>query len=234
MVSAEHVDPIEKKPLALFYPGSRIYSIGGWGCNFSCKFCQNWSISQQVSNTEPFLSPDEVVERAIKSGGIGIAYTYNEPIISFEFIRDCGLIAHKRNLKNVLVSNGFINKEAAGELLPLVDAINIDIKSIDDKFYIEQCCGRLQPVLDFARQAYQGGTHVEITNLLIPGLNDRDELIEELAGWIAQNLGKDVALHLSAYYPRFKLKVPATAPQKILHACELAHQVLDNVYPGNI
>ncbi len=252
LVSSENVDPIEKKPLNRFYPGERIYSIGGWGCNFSCSFCQNWTISQQVGISreqgagggangagseelgEGGNSPAEIIEHAIRSGGIGIAYTYNEPLISFEFVRDCAILAHEAGLKNVLVTNGYINSKPAEELLPLIDALNIDIKCIDDSFYVAHCGGHVRPVLDFAVQAVSAGCHVEITNLLIPGLNDNDSQVVALAEWIANNLGRKTPLHLSAYYPQFKLNVPATTLQQVQHAHELALQHLAHVYMGNV
>ncbi len=244
-ISSENVDPIEKKPLNQFHPGEKIYSIGGWGCNFSCSFCQNWTISQQVRGSrghgadsgglrEGGNSPAEIVEHAIQSGGVGIAYTYNEPLISFEFVRDCCILSRAAGLKNVLVTNGYINREPAEKLLPLIDALNIDIKSMDDSFYVKRCGGHLQPVLDFAVQAISAGCHVEITNLLIPGLNDADELIESLAEWIMHNLGRGTPLHLSAYYPQFKLRVPATTFNQVEHAKALALRYLAHVYMGNV
>ncbi len=234
LISSENIDPIEKKPLSQFYPGEKIYSIGGWGCNFSCSFCQNWTISQQVMLECKEHTPAEIVERARKSGGIGIAYTYNEPLISFEFVRDCAILAREAGLKNVLVTNGYINSEPAAELLPLIDALNIDIKSMDDAFYVAQCGGHLQPVLDFAMQAVVCGSHVEITNLIIPGLNDADDLIVSLAKWVANNLGRETPLHLSGYYPQFKLNVPATTLVQVQHARGLAMDWLSSVYTGNV
>jgi pyruvate formate lyase activating enzyme len=180
------------------------------------------------------LKPQQVVERACKSGGIGIAYTYNEPIISFEFIYDCAVAARKAGLKNVLVTNGYINREPASELLPFIDALNIDIKSMEDSFYVEQCNGRLQPVLDFAVQSVESGAHVEITNLVIPGLNDDDSQIKMLAEWIVKNLGRKTPLHLSAYHPQFMLHNPATGKMKIMQAVDLAKRYMANVYAGNV
>ena len=232
-ISSENIDPVEKKPLYHFYPGSSIYSIGGWGCNFSCSFCQNWTISQQVLYGRE-LTPQQVVVRASQSGGIGIAYTYNEPLISFEFIYDCAVAARNAGLKNVLVTNGYINREPAAELLPLIDALNIDIKSMEDSFYIEQCGGHLRPVLDFAIQAVECGAHVEITNLIIPGLNDDDGKIVRLAEWVADNLGRETPLHLSAYFPQYKLHNPATEKLQVINAVGLARKHLTNVYAGNV
>jgi len=233
-ISAEHVDPIEKKPLYRFHPGSMIYSIGGWGCNFGCSFCQNWTISQRDVIASNEFSAAEIVDRASACGSIGIAYTYNEPTISFEFVCECAVLARKAGLENVLVTNGYINRAPAAELLAVIDALNIDIKSMDDSFYVEQCNGRLQPVLDFALQAVESGSHVEITNLVIPGLNDEDRLISRLSEWIASRLGRDVPLHLSAYYPQYKLKIPPTLKQQVVHARELALKHLLYVYTGNV
>ena len=233
-ISSEHVDPIEKKPLARFYPGSWIYSIGGWGCNLACSFCQNWTIAQQFVDAGDELTPEDVVKRAMASGGIGIAYTYNEPLIAFEFVRDCAELARVNGLKNVLVTNGYVNAAPAAELLPFIDAANIDIKSMADEFYVKQCCGHLQPVLDFARQAVESGVHVEITNLLIPELNASDDDVDKLASWIADNLGRTVPLHLSAYYPCYKSNLPPTPPALVYHAREIALKHLDYVYTGNV
>ena len=246
LVSSENVDPIEKKPLNEFCPGESIYSIGGWGCNFSCSFCQNWTISQRGSVVSRELGsgsgelgdrkycPAEIVKCAIRAGGIGIAYTYNEPLISFEFVRDCAILVHDAGLKNVLVTNGYINSKPAEELLPLIDALNIDIKCIDDSFYVAYCGGHVRPVLDFALQALSASCHVEITNLLIPGLNDDDSQVIALAKWIAKNLGQEVPLHLSAYYPQFKLHLSATTLRQVQHARALALKYLTHVYMGNV
>jgi pyruvate formate lyase activating enzyme len=180
------------------------------------------------------VSPQDVVDEALRTGGIGVAYTYNEPLISWEFVYDCAVLVREAGLKNVLVTNGFINRKPAAELLKLIDALNIDIKSMDNEFYVQQCGGRLQPVLDFAVQAKESGAHVEITNLLIPGLNSGDDQIALLAGWVAEHLGKNTPLHISAYFPRFEMKIPATGAALVQHACGLALRFLDNVYAGNI
>ena len=166
-LSSAHLDPIEKKPLYHFLPGKMIFSIGGWGCNFACAFCQNWSISQERRLSGAEHSPSEIVSAASRNASMGLAYTYNEPVINFEFLMDCAALVRKAGLANVLVTNGYILRSPAVELLPLVDALNIDIKSMDDLFYRKQCRGTLRPVLDFAAQAVQQACHVEITNLLI-------------------------------------------------------------------
>ena len=208
LVSSVALDPIEKKPLYHFHPGSAIFSIGGWGCNFACPFCQNWTISQQAMLDSESMTPAGVVARA--AGSVGIAYTYNEPLVGIEFVMDCAESARGAGLVNVLVTNGYIEPGPAAELLPLVDALNVDIKSMDEAFYRSQCRARLGPVLDFAVQARAAGAHLEITNLVIPGLNDRPMLIEKLATWIGANLGSETPLHLSAYRPQYRMKNPST------------------------
>jgi len=234
LISSAQLDPIEKKPLYHFYPGEEIFSIGGWGCNFACVFCQNWTISQQRIEGHRSYSPEQIVSQAQRVGGVGIAYTYNEPLVSFEFVQECAVLARKAGLKNVLVTNGFINPEPAAALLPLIDALNVDVKSMDGAFYAKKCRGRVGPVLALAVQASAAGCHVEITNLIIPGLNDSDSLVESLSEWVASRLGGNTPLHLSAYHPQFKLEVPATTAATLGHARELALRHLAYVYLGNV
>ena len=234
LLSSVNIDPIEKKPLYHFYPGTEIFSIGGWGCNFACAFCQNWTISQQVMLDSQRYSPDEVINKAIRANSTGIAYTYNEPLIAYEFVSDCARIAKQKGLANVLVTNGYINSGPANELLPLIDALNIDIKSMEDAFYRKQCRGTLKPVLDFTVQAVKAGCHVEVTNLLIPGLNDSDEVIEALAKWMKDNAGRAVPLHLSAYHPQYKLTNPPTSLELLKRAYDICKKELSYVYIGNV
>jgi len=231
-VSSLQIDPIEKKPLYHFYPGRSIFSVGGWGCNLSCSFCQNWTISQQGVPGGRSYAPSAVVDAAGES--IGIAYTYNEPLVAYEFVSDTALLARERGLKNVLVTNGHINPEPAAELLPLVDALNIDIKSMDPQFYKEHCGGDHASVLSFAAQAYAAGCHVELTNLVIPTLNDTDEDFRRLADWICASLGADVPLHLSAYRPCFEMDISGTPLQTLERAWEICSDQLDYVYLGNV
>ncbi|MEI6970851.1 MAG: AmmeMemoRadiSam system radical SAM enzyme [bacterium] len=234
MVSSAALDPIEKKPLYHFYPGSMIFSIGGWGCNFSCSFCQNWSISQQAESDTAVQSPAAIVREANRLGSIGLAYTYNEPLVGFEFAVDCAVAAKNAGLANVLVTNGYVAREPASEILPLIDALNIDIKSMDDSFYRELCNGRLGPVLEFSKQAVAAGCHVEITNLVIPGRNDEDRHFETLAGWISTNLGRLTPLHLSAYHPDYKLDIGPTPVANLENAHRICSRALDYVYVGNV
>ncbi len=233
-VSSAHVDPIEKKPLYHFFPGSPIFSLGGWGCNFGCKFCQNWSISQGFNGGGRIHGPEEIVAEAGADDSIGIAYTYNEPLINMEFVHDCAALAAERKLVNVLVTNGFVEPGPADYILPVVDALNIDIKSMDDDFYRSQCGGSLEPVLSFAKQAVAAGCHVEITNLVIPGVNDEEDQLGRLSSWISENLGRSTPLHLGAYRPEFKMSVPATPLNTMERARARCSRDLDYVYIGNV
>ncbi len=235
-ISSAHLDPMEKKPLHHFHPGASVYSIGGWGCNFDCSFCQNASISQTAPERHGGLchSPGEVVATAIQEGSRAIAYTYNEPLVNLEYVRDCADLAREKGLSNVLVTNGYINPGPAADLLPLIDALNVDIKCIEDDFYTRQCRGTLQPVLDFCVQARRAGCHLEITNLVIPNLNDQFEQITELAVWVRDHLGENTPLHLSAYRPEYRLKIPATPRAVMEKAFSAAGAVLPYVYLGNM
>ncbi|HUW57792.1 MAG TPA: AmmeMemoRadiSam system radical SAM enzyme [Planctomycetota bacterium] len=231
-VTSVNLDPVEKKPLYHFHPGRDILSIGTWGCNFHCAFCQNWQISQQEVTTQS-VSVERVLRLAGENGSIGVAYTYNEPSIWYEFVLDCAQRVHAAGLKNVLVTNGFINAEPAAKWLPFIDALNIDIKSMDDAFYREQTGGRLEPVLAAAVQAREQA-HVEVTNLVIPTLNDTDDHFARLATWMAAELGKETPLHLSAYSPRYRLKIGATRLETLERAHTVCSEHLDYVYLGNV
>ncbi len=230
-VASAHVDPIEKKPLYHFRPGSRILSVGTWGCNFRCAWCQNWEISQQEAPTEE-VSPDALADLAGEDGSIGVAYTYNEPSIWFEYVRECAEKVKARGLVNVLVTNGYINPAPAAEWLPFIDALNVDVKGMDDAFYRKYTGGRLQPVLDACVQAKKT-SHVEITNLVIPTLNDTDDHFRRLAKWMSENLGKETPLHLSAYFPRHKMEIDATPEGLLERALGICSQYLHYVYVGN-
>jgi len=231
-VTSTAMDPIEKKPLYHFYPGRNILSLGTWGCNFKCDFCQNWQISQRSVATED-LPPEQAVAMARGRGSAGIAYTYNEPTIWFEYVMDTGRLAREAGLTNVLVTNGFVNPEPLAALLEVVDAMNIDLKSFTEEFYRRRSKGRLSPVLETARAAARR-CHVETTTLLIPGQNDSDEEIGRLGDWIADNLGPDSPAHVSAYFPHYRCDTPATAPETLLRAREILSEKLNFVYIGNV
>lgn len=233
-ISSINLDPMKKKPLYHFHPGRMILSIGGWGCNFLCEFCQNWNISQQFLSEARVTTPESIISEAERNGSVGIAYTYNEPLIGYEFVMDCSELARSRGLANVLVTNGYINPDPASRILPLTDAINIDIKSMDDAFYRNRCHGHLKPVQNFAVQAVKAGCHVEITNLVIPGLNDTDELFRSLSEWISMELGPETPLHLSAYRPQYKMRIEETPVKILLHAREICRESLSYVYLGNV
>jgi pyruvate formate lyase activating enzyme len=229
------VDPVEKKPLHHFFPGRGILSIGGWGCNLACSFCQNWQISQRMEeHATAEVHPSRVVEMALAEDSFGIAYTYNEPLVGIEYVLDCGALARAKGLKNVLVTNGYVNQGPACDILAVTDALNLDIKGMDPSFYPSLCKGTLAPVLDFAREAVSAGCHVEITCLLIPGCNERAEQVRALAVWIKDNLGVSVPLHLSAYHPQYRMTVPPTGVAALSDACKCAREVLPYVYVGNV
>lgn len=234
-ISGLQADPIEKKPLYHFYPGRSILSAGGWGCNFGCEFCQNWQISQSFEQGGLSMSPNAVVNRAlIEPDNVGLAYTYNEPTVGIEFVLDCARAIKAAGLRNVLVTNGFIQSNPASDLLAVMDALNVDIKSMDEMFYRRYCKGQLAPVLDFCRKAAAAGCHVEITHLTIPGLNDTEANIDQMASWIAEVMGDRTPLHLSGYFPRYRFTIAETAPEVILRLREVAMRHLRYVYAGNL
>lgn len=230
------LDPIEKKPLYHFYPGSYILSFGTLGCNLRCGFCQNWSIAHGEDPKSLDLTPEQAVEMALQQGrrgypNVGIAYTYSEPFMWYEFVLDTARLARETGLKNVLVTNGYVNETPLREILPYIDAINIDVKGFKDEFYRKNCAGRLEPVrrtVEIARQA----CHIEITTLLVTGLNDSTEEIAELAEWVA-SLDRDIPLHLSRYFPSFEFNLPPTPLQSLRRALDKAREKLSYVYAGN-
>lgn len=230
-ISSIALDPIEKKPLYHFYPGSQILSIGGLWCNLNCKFCQNWHIAHEKQFTR-YVPPEDIVDKAIELGSIGIAFTYNEPVIWYEYVYDTAKLARKKGLKNVLVTNGFINREPLEGLLPYIDAVNIDVKAFNDEFYREICAGALSPVKD-AVEISASVCHVEITTLIIGGLNDNPNEIETLAKWLSK-IDDNIPLHLSRYYPNYKLDIPATPRETLLSLRSTAQQYLPFVYVGNL
>lgn len=224
-------DPIEKKPLYHFYPGSNIFSIGSFGCNLACDFCQNWNIAHE----EPLaveMEDEDMLLLGKARGSIGIAYTYNEPSISYEYIYHISKLAKRKGLKNIMVTNGYINEEPLKELLPYIDAMNIDLKSINDDFYKNICNGSLSPVLRTIEMAAKC-THVEITTLVIEGKNSKEEEMDILGQWIA-DIDKTIPLHLSKYFPAYKMKLPETTYEVLLKSKQIINDYLDYVYIGNI
>ena len=228
------LDPIEKKPLYHFYPGSFILSLGSFGCNFFCPWCQNYSISQADEKNVALenLSLDTLVRTAKEKKSIGLAYTYNEPLINFEFLMDCARAARENRLQNVLVTNGYINPDPLREILPLIDAANIDIKTFRSETYGAKCSGTLRPVLDTVERFLFSKKHVELTYLVIPSLNDRLEEIGDLIGWVA-SLSREIPLHFSRYFPAYQYKERSTPDEHLQKFYQAAREKLDYVYLGN-
>lgn len=231
-LSAIAPDPIEKKPLYHFYPGSRILSVGFLGCSLHCPFCQNFSISQEMRSGTQFVSPPDLITMAQNQRSFGIAYTYSEPAIHFEYVTDCARLAHEQGLKNVLVTNGYLNAEPAEQMLDLMDAVNVDLKCFNNEFYKEELGGKLQPVLDFITAAAPR-TSVEATTLVIPTKNDSDEEMRQIASFIA-GIDENIPLHLSRYYPTYKYTIPPTEVQTVERLAGVAKEYLNFVYLGNV
>lgn len=238
MPCALAVDPVEKKPLNRFMPGTRCLSLSCTGCNLSCRWCQNSDISQvapeDVDSTS--LSPEAVVEMCLRRGLPAIAYTYTEPFTWWEYMYDIAVLAHDKGLKNILVSAGYVEKEPLREILPYLDASNIDIKAMDDDIYRKFCGASLAPVLENILAMHEAGVHVEITNLLVTSLNDSDEHIRKLCTWMADNHLQDVPLHFSRYFPRYRMKEPGPTLEMALFRARgmaLSYGIKD-VYLGNV
>jgi pyruvate formate lyase activating enzyme len=235
---AVHVDPMEKKPLFHFHPGEKILSIGTAGCNLSCLNCQNAEISQG----DPFsldtyaLPPEKLPEWAHGEDCRHVAYTYTEPLVSYEYTLACCQEARKAGLSNVIVTAGYINEEPLAKLIPFLDGVNLDIKAFSDDFYRKICRATLAPVLRSAKQLAAAGVHLEITNLLIPTLNDSKEQIQQLCEWILQTLGPEIPLHFSRFFPRHRLMdLPPTSCATLVQAREQAKAIgLHHVYIGNM
>jgi len=241
-VVAIHIDPIEKKPFFHFLPGSYSLSIATVGCPLACKNCQNWSISQGFKKVKEIpgedISPEKIVEIALKNNLRSISYTYTDPIAFLEYALDIMKLAKKTGLKNNWVSNGFMSEESAKLIIPYLDAINIDVKSFDDKFYRENCDGRLEPVLNTAKLMKKSGVWVEITTLIIPTLSDSEEIFEKIAKWIYKELGPETPWHISQFCGAisWKLKhLPDTPVKTLEKAYKIGKDVgLKYVYLGNI
>ena len=226
-----HIDPVEKKPLYHFLPGSDTFSIGTVGCNLTCKHCQNWQISQAKPIDEEEVTPEQINEEAIKSCQ-SISYTYTEPTIFYEYVL---ATAKLTKLKNILVTNGYINSEPLKELCKYVDAVNVDLKAFSEEFYLKICSASLQPVLESLKIIQKAGVWLEITNLIIPSHNDDMKVFEKMCLWIQENLGQDVPLHISRFSPCFQLlDTEPTPEQTLIKAHQIAKKYLNHVYLGNL
>ncbi len=235
---AVHIDPIEKKPLSHFLPGTAVFSIATAGCNLGCVFCQNWQISQvKPEDADHYnLSPEQIVTVVKKNKLPSIAYTYTEPTVFYEYMLDTAKLAKKAGIKNVMHSCGYINPKPLKELLQYMDAANIDLKGFSEEYYQEMAFGRLEPVLTSLKTIKQAGVWLEITNLIVPGKNDDPEMIRKMCQWIKNELGSDVPLYFGAFHPNYKLKNVPPTPVKTL---EMAHKIakeegLNYVYIGNV
>lgn len=234
------LDPIEKKPLMRFCPGTYILSYGSYGCNLRCPYCQNASISMAGPDNCPhrLITPEGLTDLAVdlskqEPGNIGVAFTYNEPTVCFEFIRDTSKLLHEAGLKSVVVTNGGLVREYADELLPHVDALNIDLKGFSDEFY-RYVKGEFDTVKEFIKAAVEHKCHVELTTLVIPTKNDDPEEMEREAEWIA-SISPDIPLHLSRFFPRYKVDdLPPTPAETIYRLKDIAQKKLKYVYTGNL
>jgi len=233
------VDPIEKKPLFHFLPGTSVVSFGTVGCTLGCRFCQNWTLSRAEveKHAGRFVSPEEVVALAEKEGAPAIAYTYNEPSVFAEYVVDISRLSRQRGIRNVMVTNGYVAPEARREIYANIDGANVDLKAFSDEFYREQTQSSLEPVLDTLRWIrHETNVWLEITTLLIPGLNDSDEMLAAEYDWIVENLGREVPLHLTAFHPDYEMRDrPRTPPDTLARARQMARDKgLEFVYLGNV
>lgn len=240
---AVNIDPVEKKPLFHFQPGSSTFSIGTYGCNFICANCQNWDISQarkieEKVNDLPYLSPERIIEEAIGNECLSISYTYNEPTIFAEYALDIMKLAKQNELKNILVSNGYMSPSFLEEAIPYLDAANIDLKSMDEKFYLQNCGAKLKPILNNLIQLKQDQVHLEVTTLIIPEYTDDMEMLHSLADFIVTELNDDTPWHISKFSPSisWKLKkLPSTSDDIMYEAYEIGKDAgLKYVYVGNL
>jgi pyruvate formate lyase activating enzyme len=232
-ITSYGLDPIEKKPLFHYYPGKKIFSIGSYGCNLKCDFCQNYRIAHERPGTV-HMEPEKLLELALSYGdeSIGVAFTYNEPIINAEYIIKCAKLIHAEGMKVVLVTNGFINEDPLEALLEQVDAMNIDLKAFNEKFYTDICCGAANPVKKTIERACRS-VHVEVTTLLIEGLNTDEREMDEMSRYLG-GLKSDMPFHLSRYFPAWKRKDPPTPIERIRSLAEIARRHLNHVYIGNV
>lgn len=239
------LDPIEKKPLKMFHPGASILSVGSYGCNLRCPFCQNHSISWsqkafEYKNRADCYSPEEIVKTSLSlraRGNIGIAFTYNEPLIGYEFVRDTAKLSKEAGMENVLVTNGTATKNVLEQITPYIDAMNIDLKAFTERFYKDLLDGDFQMVKDFIEGTVQS-CHVELTTLIIPGENDSDEEMRKLSAWAAgleNQYRKKIPLHITRFFPMFKMTDKEPTPvNTVMKLVEIAKENLEFVFPGNV
>ncbi|HCI56282.1 MAG TPA: AmmeMemoRadiSam system radical SAM enzyme [Bacteroidales bacterium] len=236
IISGFALDPVEKKPLYHYYPGMNIFSIGSYGCNMRCDFCQNFNISQSsIPPNARYMTPDEILKYSLSSHkNIGVAFTYNEPAIWYEYVKDVALKIKEAGQNTVMVTNGFVSSEALKEYLKFIDAFNVDLKAFNNDFYKRFTGASLEPVKESLKIIARSGRHLEITTLIIPGRNDSDKEMESEAEWIAGELGQEVPLHLSRYFPMYKRDDPPTPANTLIRLYEIAHKHLSYVYIGNV
>ncbi len=238
-IASMHIDPIEKKPLYNFLPETKSFSIGTIGCNFKCSFCQNYDISQfkefygdKIIGES--IEPKQIVRQAIRGDCRSVAYTYNEPTIFIEFVKDTAKIAKKKGLANVMVTNGYLSLESFNFIKNYIDAMNIDLKSFKEEFYNKICKASLKPVLDTIKRVHKKGIHLEITTLLVTGENDSEEELEAIAKFIA-NVDKNIPWHISRFFPHYKMEGKSITPMETLNkAYKIGKKYLNNVYLGNV
>lgn len=237
-ISSYNIDSIEKKPLYHFLPGSNSFSVGNFSCNMSCMNCQNYTLSQ--NNGEKFIGndilPKDLAEIALDYQCPSIAWTYNEPTLQLQYAQDTAQFSKNFNLKNIFITNGFMSDEALNYILPNIDAFNVDLKSMSDEFYKKVCNAKLDPILDNIKKIYKNGNHIEITNLIIPNCNDSEEMLEGLTDFIINELGKEVPIHFSRFFPYYRMKnIKPTPIKSLIKAKEIAKKKgLEYVYIGNI
>ena len=234
---AMHVDPVEKKPLYHFLPDSRAFSLGTIGCNFKCPFCQNWSISQEKSlHVKEYFAPQQIIEMALKYECASIAYTYNEPTIFYPYAKDIALLAHEKGIKNIFVTNGFESTEVIDDMVGVIDAANVDLKSFNHDYYHKELGGGLETILENLKHFKRNGIWIEVTTLIVPTKNDSDEELNSIASFIAQELGEETPWHISAFHPDYHEQgLPATSIATLKRAEALGQKAgLKHIYIGNV
>lgn len=240
-ISSIALDPIEKKPLNDYKKGTKILSIGSIGCNLLCEFCQNWHIARaeyhETTPKELDLTPETVVQMAVDAvglGNIGLAYTYNEPTVWYEFMFDTARLIKEAKLDNILVTNGYINEAPMRNLLPYIDALNIDLKGTDNTFYNRLTKADIDPVLQTIKLVAHSEKHLELTYLVIPGKNDNQTDFRNMMEWLVNNAGSDFSLHINRYFPAYRMNIHATPIESLMTLAALAREYIPKVYIGNV